>query len=156
MCLGTTANTDDNTLIRAYTKQVDDDPVNRDFYLECLQDIALISHSRMLHDHVDRELSKGAHTRFQLEKAFKILEIDSPATIDEEGLMAVYHSRCIEVPGRDGEFKRALDVIHHFREKRIANTGHQKKGIPSFEVVLIRNDSLGGLSEVTNSGWECA
>jgi A repeated domain in UCH-protein len=129
ICLGTTPNADDITLVHAYTKQIEDDPVNADFYLECLQDLSLAKQSRLLREHVERELARGLHSRFELKRAYQKLEIDSPATVDDDGLFAVFHSRCSEVPERELEFKRALDVIHYFRVRDSRNRGAEKKGM---------------------------
>jgi hypothetical protein len=70
----------------------------------------------MLQQYADEEtLGKGQFTRFTLHQAYHVLEIDHPENIDDDGITAVFHSRCIDLPSRGDDFKTALEVIQHFR-----------------------------------------
>ena len=105
--------------MRAYRKQISDDPTNTAFYLECLQDIGFSTNSRTLQVYAEKEIVNGIYTRFELERAYKTLEIDHPDGIDDEGVLAVFQSRCIDVPNREKDFLHALDVIQHFRKSAV-------------------------------------
>lgn len=118
--LGTIPDTTEAAIILAYQKQVEDDPIKIAFYLECLQDIGSSTQSRKINQFADKEVAKGIFTRFELQRAYKILELDvNPEEIDDEGVVAVFHSRCVDVPEREGEFVHALKVIQHFRKSDI-------------------------------------
>ena len=117
--LGTIPDTTEATIIRAYTKQVEDDPVNIAFYLECLQDIGYSTQSRTINQFAEKEVDKGIYTRFELQRAYKVLELDNPEEIDDDGVLAVFHSRCVDVPEREDEFVHALQMIQHFRKSDV-------------------------------------
>jgi hypothetical protein len=121
--LGTTSDVNEATIQRAYVKQIMDDPANTIFYLECLQDIAQSTSNRTLTSVVERELERGLYTRFELERSYKVLEIDHPDDIDDEGILAVFQSRCIDVPNRQTDFQHALGVISYFRKITIGDGG---------------------------------
>ena len=93
-------------------------------------------HNRIIKNYVETELAKGIHTRFELNRAYKTLEIDHPEQIDEDGINAVFHSRCIEAPHREVDFKYALDVISWFnnngknKENGSFSTGEKKGRFP--------------------------
>lgn len=119
VCLGTVPTASESDIITAYIKQITDDPVNVVFYLECLQEIGYSSQSRMINHYVETEVQKGIYTRFDLLKAYQVLEIDHPEDTDDDGVVAVYHSRCIDVPERETEFQNALKMIQHFRKSEV-------------------------------------
>jgi hypothetical protein len=131
--LGTVPDVDENTIIAAYTKQVEDDPANAVFYLECLQDIGASTQSRKIKDFTEEQRAKGLFTRFDLQRAYRTLEIDLPEEIDDDGVFAVFQSRCADAPERDAEFQSALSVIQHFRDDtiRVASRDN-KKGMIGF------------------------
>jgi hypothetical protein len=118
-CLGTVPDATDNDIIKSYIKQVEDDPASITFYLECLQDIGSSTSSRMINQFVEKEVAKGVYTRFDLQRAYNVLEIDHPEEIDDDGVVAVYQSRCIDVPERETEFRNALQMIQHFRKSNV-------------------------------------
>ena len=116
-CLGTVQDVDDTTVINAYKKQVQDDPANTVFYLECLQDIGSSMQNRKINQFADSVVADGVYTRFDLQKAYRTLEIDHPDGIDDDGLIAVFQSRCADMMRREGDFQHALNVIQHFRKQ---------------------------------------
>jgi len=120
-CLGTVQDVDDTTVINAYTKQVQDDPENTVFYLECLQDIGSSMQNRKINQFADSEVAKGVYTRFDLQKAYRTLEIDHPDGLDDDDLIAVFHARCSDARRRESDFQLALNVIQHFRRHRGIN-----------------------------------
>jgi hypothetical protein len=73
----------------------------------------------MINQFVEKEVSKGVYTRFDLQRAYNVLEIDHPEEIDDDGVVAVYQSRCIDVPDRETEFRNALQMIQHFRKSNV-------------------------------------
>jgi hypothetical protein len=73
----------------------------------------------MINQFVEKEVSKGVYTRFDLQRAYNVLEIDHPEEIDDDGVVAVYQSRCIDVPDRETEFHNALQMIQHFRKSNV-------------------------------------
>ena len=95
--------------------QVQDDPANTVFYLECLQDIGSSMQNRKINQFADSQVAKGVYTRFDLQKAYRTLEIDHPDGIDDDDLIAVFHSRCADARRRESDFQLALNVIQHFR-----------------------------------------
>lgn len=124
MSLGTVHDIDEMTIINAYEKQVKDDPGNILFYLECLQDIGNSLPSRRINQYTESQASKGVFTRFDLGRACRTLEIDDPNKVTEEGLIAVFHSRCTDAPHREREFQLALKVIQHFWRGQIGATSN--------------------------------
>lgn len=116
VCLGVYTDADEDTIIKAYIKQVEDDSANAVFYLECLQDINQQLRSPKINQILEEEISKGLFTRLDLDRAYKALEIDHPNEIDEEGIIAVFQIRCVDSPERETEFENALRVIEHFRK----------------------------------------
>jgi hypothetical protein len=117
--LGTVPDAGDSTIIRAYRRQISDDPDNTLFYLECLQDIGRATSSQTINNLVEQEIVNGLYTRFELQRAYKTLEIDHPEEIDDEGVVAVFQSRCIDVPNRERDFQHAVTVIQHFRKSNV-------------------------------------
>lgn len=116
VCLGTIPDTTEAAVIHAYQKQVEDDPIRLMFYLECLQDIGSSTQSRTINQYTEKEIAKGIFTRFELQRAYKILEVDHPDGIDDDGILAVFQSRCIDVPERETDFMHALKVIQYYRK----------------------------------------
>ena len=132
--LGTIPDTTEAAIIRAYIKQVEDDPIKITFYLECLQDIGYSTQTRTINQFADKEVAKGIFTHFELQRAYKILELDNPEEIDDDGIVAVFHSRCVDVPDRENDYVHALKVIQHFRKSEIigetaATKSTEKRGI---------------------------
>lgn len=127
-CLGTVHDADDNTIINAYIKQVEDDPTNTVFYLECLQDIGSSTKNRIINQFAQGQVANGIFTRFELQKAYKTLEIDHPDDIDDDGVYAVFQSRCMDAPGRERDFKFALNVIQYYRRGTYNNNGRRSVG----------------------------
>ena len=141
--LGTTANADENAIIEGYLKQVDDDPVNIQFYVECLQDIGSTKQSRKINRFAEDEVnSKEKYTRFDLQRAYRKLEIDHPHEIGDDGVVAVFQSRCHDAPERTAEFENALTIIQKFRSVNIGVDAHQeKRGMNILRYMLMgRND----------------
>jgi len=142
--LGTTPDADENTIIEGYIKQVDDDPGNLAFYLECLQDGGSAKASRKINLFAEEEVkSKQIYTRFDLQRAYQKLEIDHPHEIGDDGVVAVFQSRCHEVPERTAEFENALMIIQRFRGVIVGvETPQEKKGmqITTWPSLMRRND----------------
>lgn len=131
VALGTTADADENSIIEGYLKQVDDDPGNMAFYLECLQDAGSAKTSRKINQFAEEEVNnKQVYTRFDLQRAYRKLEIDHPDEIGDDGVVAVFQSRCHEVPERTADFENALAIIQRFRGVIIGvETPQEKRGI---------------------------
>jgi hypothetical protein len=96
----------------------------------------LSTQSRTINQFVEKEVAKGIFTRFELQRAYKILELDNPEEIDDDGVIAVFHSRCVDVPDREKDFLHALQVIQYFRKSDIigetaATKVFEKRGILS-------------------------
>jgi hypothetical protein len=130
--LGTVHEADDTTIINAYIKQIQDDPANTVFYLECLQDIGSSLQSRKINHFADNQVSNGIFTRFALQRAYRTLEIDHPDGVGDDGIIAVFQSRCADAPDRERDFQAALTVIQHFRKGFINNNGRiltERRGI---------------------------
>ena len=157
VCLGIIPDATEAAIIHAYQKQVEDDPIRLTFYLECLQDIGLSTQSRTINQYTEKEISKGIFTRFELERAYKILEVDHPNEIDDDGILAVFQSRCIDVPERETEFMHALKVIQYYRKsdaigEATASKSNEKRGMLLYVVYLTdRNDSRRGIQNFADS-----
>jgi len=102
----------------AYNNQVTDDPTHATFYLECLQQIGISLHNKLINQYVETELEKGMYTRFELQRAYKTLEIDHPEQIGDDGIDVVFSIRCDEAPHRRKDFERAMAVIEYFKKGR--------------------------------------
>ena len=72
--------------------------------------------NRKINQFADSEVAKGVYTRFDLQKAYRTLEIDHPDGLDDDDIIAVFHSRCADVMRRESDFQHALNVIQHFRK----------------------------------------
>lgn len=114
--LGTVFDVNEYTVIDAYKNQITDDPKHTQFYLECLQQLGSSLHNRVLNQYVESEFAKGIYTRFELDRAYKTLEIDDPGQIDDDGINVVFSIRCEEAPHREKDFKRAMQVIQYFKK----------------------------------------
>ena len=116
ICLGVVESADEDTILNAYIKQVEDDPASTTFYLECLQDISIYARSSKINEFLEQECDKGNFTCLDLDRAYRILEIDHPNDVDDEGIIAVFQVRCADAPEREREFETALRVIEYFRK----------------------------------------
>jgi hypothetical protein len=142
--LGTVFDVDERAVIAAYNNQITDDPAHVQFYLECLQQLGISLHNRLLNQVVESELAKGVYTRFELKRAYTTLEIDHPEEIDDDGINAVFSIRCDEAPHREKDFQRAMEVITYFKklgDKSEISSNTRKKGLLGLILLMIRNDS---------------
>src|SRR5271156_6103322 len=100
------------------------------FYLEYLQDVGSAKASRKINHFADEEVNnKQVYTRFDLQRAYRKLEIDHPDEIGEDGVVAVFQSRCHDAPERTAEFEKALIIIQKFRGVIIGvETPQEKRG----------------------------
>ena len=108
--------------------------------------------NRRINQFAESEVATGVYTRFDLQKAYRTLEIDHPDGIDDDALIAVFHSRCADVMRRESDFQHALNVIQHFRRHWGINNGSkpaEKRGKSFTEFTDDRNGYNRSVSSIT-------
>jgi A repeated domain in UCH-protein len=100
--------------------------------------------NRKINQFIEQETLKGIYTHFDLQRAYRTLEIDNPENIDDDGLVAVFHSRCADAPEREREFQFSLNIIQYFRGHHpIRESGRnsaEHKGFLSQKHLIIEMD----------------
>jgi len=106
------------------------------FYLEYLQDAGSTKTSCKINLFAEEEVNtKQVYTRFDLQRAYWKLEIDHPDEIGDDGVVAVFQSRCHDAPERTAEFENALNIIQKFRGVIVGvETPQEKRGTTVLEV----------------------
>ena len=106
------------------------------FYLEYLQDAGSAKTSHKINLFAEEEVNnKKVYTRFDLQRAYRKLEIDHPDEIGDDGLVAVFQSRCHDAPERTAEFENVLNIIQKFRGVIVGvETQQEKRGTKVLDV----------------------
>jgi len=132
--LGIVSESEEIAVLDAYKKQIKDDPKNTIFYLSCLQDIGSSMESKRINQFAQNESLRGYYTKFDLARAYQLLEIDQPDFATDDAVLATYQSRCFDYPEREGEFHKALLIIQRYRQNGAIDdfiNPSEKKGLSS-------------------------
>lgn len=126
--LGATGDFHDNLITFAYQRQVESDPTNIPYYLECLQEVAEERRSEALQTLAAIEASKDKISLKDVRNAYKEFGLDFPSILlDDDTVIGTFQSRIADAPRQEAELRRALKIIgqHRSSEKiqQIASNG---------------------------------
>ncbi|KAF6241209.1 hypothetical protein HO173_001003 [Letharia columbiana] len=113
--LGATADFHDELIEFSYERQLEIDPYNTPYYLECLQGIARGRHSETLHTKVAIEASENRISLKDVRAAFKELGLDSRSDYEDDTIIGTFQSRVSDAPKQETEMRRALKIIGQSR-----------------------------------------
>jgi len=113
--LGACANFTDDLLGWAYDRQRECDPVNRPYYLDCLQDLANGRGSSDLQMKVALVESAGELGLKAIKEAYKFFALDPNTVESDDHIMGVYRARIESAPRQKDEARRCLLVIAKHR-----------------------------------------
>ena len=114
--LGATADFHDELIGFCYERQLEVDPSNTPYYLECLQGIARGRHSEALDTKVAIEASQNRISLQDVKAAFKALDLDFRAKHEDDTIIGTFQSRVSDAPKQEAEMRRALKIIGQSRE----------------------------------------
>lgn len=126
--LGTTGDFHDDLITFAYQRQVESDPVNIPYYLECLQGIAGGRGSEALQTLAAIEASSDKISLKDVRSAYKEIGLEFPSNpLDDDTIIGTFQSRVSDAPRQEAEIRRALRIIgqHRSSEKiqQVASNG---------------------------------
>ena len=109
--LGAVLDFHDDLLIYAYEQQVATDHKNVKCYLECLQSLQAGRGSETLQIKVDIEAANDRISFRDVRKAYRDLDIDPRANIDDGTVVGIFNSRVADAPKQEDEMRRALRIL---------------------------------------------
>ena len=125
--LGAVNDFTDDLVAFAYDRQRDCDPVNKPYYLECLQGIANGRHSAELQEKCVIAISMGENTLSEIYNAYKFLAINPETKDGDEYIIGVYQSRIEAAPLQKEEARQSLFIIGQARKsERILSVANDK------------------------------
>ena len=113
--LGATADFHDDLIAFSYERQLEVDPDNTPYYLECLQGIAKGRRSEDLDTKVAIEASQNRISLQDVRAAFKELGLDFRADYEDDTIIGTFQSRVADAPKQEAEMRRALKIIGQSR-----------------------------------------
>ena len=126
--MGATADLHDQLIIFAYQRQVEVDPTNVPYYLECLQGLGEGRKSEDLQTQAAIEASSGKISLNDIRNAYKDLGLDYNSTLlDDDTIIGTFQARVVDAPRQEQDLRRALHIIGRSRSsekiKFIASKG---------------------------------
>ena len=110
--LGVTADFHDQLIIFAYQRQIDIDPTNVPYYLECLQGLGEGRKSEDLQTQAAIEASSDKISLKDIRNAYKDLGLDYNSTLlDDDTIIGTFQARVSDAPRQEQELRRALHII---------------------------------------------
>ena len=136
--LGAIADFHDDLISFAYNRQVDMDPANVPYYLECLQGIAKGRGSEDLQTKAVIEASSGKVSRKDIREAYKCLNLEyGSAYLDDDFIIGTFQARISDGPKQEAELRRALRIVGQDRlSSRIEQVASDSKA--SFPLQCLR------------------
>lgn len=113
--LGATADFHDDLIEFSYGRQLEVDPDNTPYYLECLQGIAKGRHSESLDTKVAIEASENRISLEDVRAAFKELGLDPRAEYQDDTIIGMFQARVADAPKQEADMRRALKIIGQSR-----------------------------------------
>ncbi len=118
----------DDLIHFAYQRQIDTDPGNTPYYLECLQDIAEGRKSEALQTFAAIEASSDKISLKDVREAFKSFGLDFPSSsLEDDIIIGNFQSRVSDAPRQEAELRRALKIIGQHRSsdkiQQVASNG---------------------------------
>ena len=103
----------------AYDRQIDCDPKNTPYYLECLQGIAEGRKSEDLQTKSAVEASTGKISLQDIRDAYKSFGLEYRSEhLDDEHIIGTFQARVADAPKQEPELRRALRIIGQNRLSR--------------------------------------
>lgn len=127
--LGVLADFHDDLVVFAYKAQIDCDPQNIAYYLECLQTIAAGRHSEDLQIQADIEQMRGHISLKDIRAAYANLGLNARDTqLSEDIIIGTFQARIADAPKQEGPMRHDLKIIGQDRgSKRIELVASQGK-----------------------------
>ena len=113
--LGATSDFHDDLIEFSYGRQVEVDPDNTPYYLECLQGIARGRHSESLDTKVAIEASENRISLEDVRAAFKEFGLDFRAEYGDDTIIGTFQARVADAPKQEADMRRALKIIGQSR-----------------------------------------
>ena len=114
--LGATADFHDNLIIFAYKRQIDVDPKNIPYYLECLQGLGEGRKSEELQTQAAIEASSDKISLKDVRTAYKDLGLESNLhLLDDDTIIGTFQARVSDAPRQESELRRSLQIIGQSR-----------------------------------------
>lgn len=114
--LGATADFHDDLIVFAYQRQIDVDPNNTPYYLECLQGLGEGRNSEDLQTQAAIEASSGKISLKDIKSAYKDLGLDfNQPLLDDDTIIGTFQARVSDAPRQESELRRALQIIGQSR-----------------------------------------
>lgn len=114
--LGATIDFHDELIEFSYERQLELDPSNTPYYLDCLQGIAGGRHSEALDTKVAIEASENKISLKDVRAAFRELGLDPRAHHEDDVIIGTFKSRISDAPKQEAAMRRALKIIGQSRE----------------------------------------
>lgn len=106
-------------IIFAYQKQIDIDPANTGFYLECLQGIANGRKSEDLETKTVMEQTSDKVSNSDVRNAYKELGVPRRGDVDEDTILGTFQARLADAAKfQEEQLRRALKIIGDDRNSR--------------------------------------
>lgn len=126
--MGATLDFHDNLIRFAYQRQIETDPGNTPYYLECLQDIAEGRKSEALQTLAAIEASSDKISLKDVREAYKSFGLDFPSRfLEDDIIIGNFQSRVSDAPRQEAELRRALKIIGQHRSsdkiQQVASNG---------------------------------
>ena len=135
--LGTLRNFHDELIIFAYQRQIDVDPANTGYYLECLQGIARGRNSDELETKTVMEKTSDKISNSDVRNAYKELGIPTK-DIDDDTVLGLFQARLADAPKHQEEdLRRALKIIGADRVSRKIEEAASMGTTPSPSTTLL-------------------
>ena len=110
--LGATENMHDELISFAYDRQLDIDPQNGPYYLECIQGLAEGRNSESLQTKAVIEESSGKYSAKDVRDAHRSFGFEYGADyLDDDTVIGTFQARVSDAPKQEADLRRALNII---------------------------------------------
>ena len=110
--LGATENMHDELIVFAYGRQLDVDPQNEPYYLECIQGLAEGRNSADLQLKAVMEVSAGKYSKKDVRDAHKSFGFEYGADyLDDDTVIGTFQARVSDAPKQEADLRHALGII---------------------------------------------
>ncbi|KAK9476280.1 hypothetical protein V1514DRAFT_354471 [Lipomyces japonicus] len=113
--LGAIHDFSDSLILQTFDRQINCDPMNSSYYLECLRELSTYRQSEELQIRVVELQSLGISTREDLQGAYRVLGMDPDTVGHDSGsnslILGIYKARLRDAPSTATKMKEALQII---------------------------------------------
>ncbi|POS86499.1 hypothetical protein EPUL_001144, partial [Erysiphe pulchra] len=113
--LGAVEDFTDEYLAWAYDRQCECDPINKPYYLDCLEDLARGRNSYHLQTKVAMATSTGEYGTNAIEEAYNYFELSSSSKDSDEYIISLYEARIALLPRQKEMAQSCLEKIAKHR-----------------------------------------